>query len=135
MDLGKLKNRIEGDRRRQENQPSTSTSFSTNNVKFEMMMKNMERLMEMIDLYNRPPNREKPENQIRNPNFSRPPPPQRNQRNQQIRPQFLENLVDEEGEEDPMDILIHQFDDIDSEIYLIEEEHNLFSQEDDSPIS
>ena len=34
-----------------------------------------------------------------------------------------------------MDNQIHHFDDIDSKIYLIEEENNLFSQEDDSHIS
>ena len=44
-------------------------------------------------------------------------------------------MVDEEVEEDPMDNQIHHFDDIDSEIYLTQEEHNLFAQEDDSPIS
>ena len=103
-----------------------------------MMMKTMERLMDMLDLDNRPPNREKPENQVRNQNFRRRPPPQRNQRNledKQMRPPFLENYVDEKGEEDPMDNQIHHFDNIDSEIYLIEEEHNTFSQEDESHIS
>ena len=138
MASGKMKNRVEVDRRRKENQPSTYVPSSTSDVKFEMMMKTMERLMDMLALDNIPPNREQSRNQIRNPNFRRPPPPPRNQRNpedQQIRPPFLENLVDEEGEEDPMDILIHHFDDIDSEIYLIEEEHNLFSQEDDYHIS
>ena len=34
-----------------------------------------------------------------------------------------------------MDNKIHDFDDIDSEIYLTEEEHNLFAQEDDNNIS
>ena len=59
--------------------------------------------MDRMAPYNRPPNREQPKNQIRNPNFRRPPPPPRNQRNlddQQIRPPFLENLVDEGGEEE-----------------------------------
>ena len=59
--------------------------------------------MDRLDLNNRPPNREQPENQIKNPNFRRPLPPPRNQRNpddQQIRPPFLENLVDEGGEEE-----------------------------------
>ena len=94
--------------------------------------------MDRLAQDNRPPNIDKPENQIRNPNFRRTPPPQRNQRNpedQKIRPPFPENFVDEEGEEDPMDNQIHHFDDIDSKIYLTEEEHNLFSQEDDYHIS
>ena len=96
-----MKNRVEVDRRRQENQQSTSAPSSTSDVKFEMLMKTMERLMDRLALYNRPHNREQPENQIRNPNFRRPPPPQRNQRNpkdQQIRRPFPENLIDEEGE-------------------------------------
>ena len=95
-----MKNRVEEDRRRQENQPSTSAPSSASDVKFEMMMKTMDRLVDRLALDNRPPNREKPKNQVRNPNFRRPPPPQRNQRNpedQQIRPPFPENLVDEEG--------------------------------------
>ena len=77
----KMKNRVEEDRRRQENQPSTSAPSSTSDVKFEMMMKTMERLMVRLALENRPPNREKPENQVRNPNFRRHPVPLRNQRN------------------------------------------------------
>ena len=58
MASGKMKNRVEEDRRRQENQPSTSAPSSTSDVKFEMMMKAMKRLMDKIDIDNRPPNRE-----------------------------------------------------------------------------
>ena len=66
-------------------------------------MKTMERLMDKLVLDNRPPNREKPEPQIRNPNFIRPLPPpqimQRDQRNignmedQQIRPPLPKNML------------------------------------------
>ena len=58
MDSGKLTNRVEADRRRQENQPSTSAPSSSNDAKFETMMKTMERLMDMMALDNIPPNRE-----------------------------------------------------------------------------
>ena len=97
-------------------------------------MKTVERPMVMLDLDNRPPNREQPENQLRKPNFRILPPPVRNQRDledQQIIPPFPDNFVDEEEENDPMDNQIHHFDDLDSGIYLKEEEHNIFSQEDD----
>ena len=60
MAYGKMKNRVEEDRRRQENKPSTSTPSFASDLKFEMMMKTMERLMDRLDLDNIPPNREKP---------------------------------------------------------------------------
>ena len=105
---------MEVDRRktREENKPPTSTSSSSNDANFEMMMKTMEILMDMLDLYNIPPNREHPEPQVRNPNFRRPPPSQQNRKrdprnprnpeDQQIRPPFSENYVDDEEETDPM---------------------------------
>ena len=69
----KMKQRVEVDRRRtrEEHQTSTSiaaTSSSSNDAKFEMMMKTMERLMDRFDLDNGPPNREKIDCQIRNQN-------------------------------------------------------------------
>ena len=48
---------------------------SSNDAKFEMMMKTMERLMDMLDLENTPINRDQSKNQVRNPNIRRPPPP------------------------------------------------------------
>ena len=92
--------------------------------------------MDILALDSRPPNRDHPKPQIRNPNFRRPPPPQirerekRNPRNvedQQIRPPFPQNYFYEEEENDPMDNQIDHFDDLDYEIYLTEEEHNMFS--------
>ena len=74
----KMKNRVEADRRRHENQASASSPSSLSDVNFEMMMKTMERLMDILALDNRPPNREKPKNKIKIPNFRIPPPPQRN---------------------------------------------------------
>ena len=68
------------------------------------------------------------------------PPPQirqrdpinpRNPKDRLIRPPFPENYVDEEEENDPMDNQIHHFHDLDSDIYLSEEENNFFPQEDD----
>ena len=106
MDLGKMKLGMEVNRRktREENHPSTSPS--PNDAKFEMMMKTMEILMDCLNLDNRPPNSKHPEPKIRNPNFIIPPPlpppiKQRGPRNpinpedQQIRPPFPENYVDE----------------------------------------
>ena len=69
-----MKQRMEVDRRktREENQPSTSSSTD---AKFDIMMNTMERLMDRLALNNRPPNRDQPEPQIRNPNFRISPPP------------------------------------------------------------
>ena len=65
---GKMKQRVEVDKRktREENQPSTSSS---SDAKFDIMMKTMERLMDRLALYNKPPNREHPKPQIRHLNF------------------------------------------------------------------
>ena len=95
--------------------------------------------MDRLTIDNRGFNREQAEPQIRNPNFRRPnplvPPPNRqrdmrnprNQEEQQIRPPFPENYVADE--EDPAENEIHLFGEQDSEIYLTEEEHNMFEQE------
>ena len=81
---------------------------------------------------NRPPPRGNQGQHNRNQNFRRPLPPPINQRiteDQQIRPPFLDNCVDEEGGNDPMEIQNHHFDYIYFRIYVAEEEHNLFAQE------
>ena len=77
-------------------------------------------------LDNRPPNREHPKPQVRNPSFRRPPPPPplqnrkrdtRNPRNleeQQIGPPFPKNYVHDEEEIDPMDNQMHHFEDLDT---------------------
>ena len=96
--------------------------------------------MDRLTMDNRGFNREQADPQIRNPNFRRPNPPvlpqnrqrdirnPRNQEEQQIRPPFPENYVVDE--EDPTENEIHLFGELDSEIYLTEEEHNMFTQED-----
>ena len=85
MASGKIKQKVETYKRkaRDENVPSASAVVSSNDVKFEMMLKTMEKLMDRVTVGNRPLNREQNEPQIRNPNFKRPnppPPPQIRQR-------------------------------------------------------
>ena len=70
---------------REENVPSAAAS--SNDVKFEMMLKTMGKLMDKMNLDNIPFNREQNEPKIRNPNFrspNRPPPPQIRQRDTRI---------------------------------------------------
>ena len=52
----------------------------------------------------------------------------RNQEEQPIQPPFPENYVADE--EEPAENEIHLFMELDSEIYLTEEEHHMFAQED-----
>ena len=58
---------------REENMPSTSSSVT--DIKFEMMLKTMEKLMDRLTMDYRSFNREHADPQIRNPNFRRPNPP------------------------------------------------------------
>ena len=111
MACGKIKPRAEVDRRkgREEAHPTTSTS-SSSDIKFEMMLKTMEKLMDRRMVEDKLTNWEKNEPQIRNPNFRRPvsPPLQpnrprdvRNPRNQEdhpIRPPFPKNYMAVEDE-------------------------------------
>ena len=109
-----------------------------------MKLKTMEKLMDRITVEARPVNREQNEPQIRNPNFRRaipPPPPKnrqrdmrnpRNQEDQSIRPPFPKNYVDDNDGAESIEDHIHHFGDLDSEIYLTQEEHNMFAQEDDN---
>ena len=106
----------------------------------------MEKLMDRITVEARPVNREQNEPQIRNPNLRRPIPPPlpenrqrdmrnpRNQEEQPIRPPFPENYVDDNDGAEAIEDHIHHFGDLVSEIYLTEEEHNMFAQEDDNII-
>ena len=96
--------------------------------------------MDRLTKDNRSFNREQVDPQIRNPNLRRPNPPMppknrqrdmrnpRNQEEQQIRPPFPKNYVVDE--EDPAENEIDIFGELDSEIYLTEEEHHMFAQED-----
>ena len=69
-----MKQIIEVDRKRTMEDSQVSTS-SFNDAKFDIMMKTMDWLMDILKSNSMPPNREKPKPQIRNPNFTRPPPP------------------------------------------------------------
>ena len=73
MESGKMKHRDVDTRKKEENSPSTSSS--TTDIKFEMMVKMMENLMDRLTMDNRVFNREQVDPQIRNPNFRRPNPP------------------------------------------------------------
>ena len=95
----------------------------------------------------KPKNWEQNEPHIRNPNFRRsiPPPLQpnrprdvRNPRNQEehpIRPPFPENYVAAEDEAESIEDHIHHYKNLDSEIYLTEEEHDMFAQVDDKTLT
>ena len=129
-------------RKVREDGPSTSIA-SANDVKFEMMLKKIEKLMDKLAVDNRLMNREQNEPQIRKPNFKRPNPLQplqirqrdsrnpRNSNDQKIQPPFTENYVDDKGGEEPPEDQIHHFGDLDYDIYLTEMEHNLYAQEED----
>ena len=140
-----IKLRVEVDKRkgREEIHPTSSTS-SSSDVKFEMMLKTMEKLMDRLTVEAQPVNREQNESQIRNPNFRRPIPPSlqpnrqrnvrnpRNQEDQKIRPPFPKNYLVFEDDAESIEDHIHHLGDLDSEIYLTKEEHNMFAQVDDN---
>ena len=50
----------------------------------------------------------------------------------QIQPPFPENYVANEDEAKSIEDHIHHFGDLDSESYLTEDEHSMFTQEDDN---
>ena len=143
MACGKINPRVDIDRRKgqEEIHPSTSAS-SSSDVKFELMLKTMEKLMDRIMVEIRLVNRELNEHQIRNPNFRRsaPPPLQpnrprdvrnpRNPKEKPIRPPFPKNYVAAKDEVDSAKDHIHHFGNLDSKIYLTEEEHDMFTQVD-----
>jgi len=131
MASSKIKNKVETEKNRvkQENHPSSSQS---SNAKLDMMVKTMEKLVEMLTLDNKLIVRDRQEIQIINPNFRRPPNSQVsqwdqiNQGDQQIKPQFQENYAEDFVEE--LQDQIHLFDKDDFEIYLTKEEHDMFQQ-------
>ena len=73
MASGKMKHRDIDRRKKEENMPYTSSSAT--DIKFEMMLKTMEKLMDRLTMDNRSFNREQVDSQIRNPNFRIPNPP------------------------------------------------------------
>ena len=59
MACGKIKQRVDVDRSKgREEMPSTFSASSSNNIKFEMMLKTMENLMDRLTVEARPVNRE-----------------------------------------------------------------------------
>ena len=132
MACGTMKHKMETNKSKikEEIVPSTSIDASSNDIKFEMILKAMEKMMDKMKVDCRPLNREQNEPQTRNPNFIRPNPPQpaqirqkniRNSRNpndQKIQPHFPKNYVDGEAQAEPIEYQIHHFGDLDSDIYL-----------------
>ena len=76
MSCGKMKHKIEIDKRNVMEEISTYVVASSSYIKFEMILKEMEKMMDKLTVDNKPPNRELNEPQIRNPNFRKPNPPQ-----------------------------------------------------------
>ena len=68
-----MKHRDIDRRKKEENLPFASSS--TTDIKFEMMLKMMEKLRDRLTMDNRVFNREQVDPQIRNPNFRIPNPP------------------------------------------------------------
>ena len=77
MEHGKIKNKIETDKSKikQEIEPSTFVA-SSSDIKFEIILKAMEKMMDKLTVDNMLLSREQNEPQIRNLNFRRPNPPQ-----------------------------------------------------------
>jgi hypothetical protein len=116
-----------------ESQPSTSQS---SDVKFDLMIKTMERFMEKLSLDNKPAIRDQADFQHRNQNFRRAPGPQirqrdqRNQGDQQIKPPFQNNYMNENFDESLEDN-IHCCDDTETNVFLTKEEHDQFMDAND----
>ena len=103
-------------RRVKEEEPQASTSQSSLDAKFNIMMKTMENLMDKFPTDDKNQMKDQNEPQVRNPNFRRHQGPlipevmlrgERNPNEQQIRPPFQENLIDEEFIEKPQDHIHH----------------------------
>ena len=100
MASGKIKHNPNRDMKRVQGDAQPSTSQSSDE-KLDLMMKNMERFMERMSLENKLATRDQTNFQPRNQNFRRSPVPhirqrdQRNQGDQQIKPPFQNNYVNE----------------------------------------
>jgi hypothetical protein len=100
------------------------------------MVKTMERLVEKLSLDNKIAIRDQTELQHMNPNFRRllvtqiRQRDQRNQGDQQIKPPFQNNYVNENFEESLEDN-IHYCHDTETEVFLTKEEHGQFMDEND----
>ena len=99
-------------KRVKDEEPQASTSSSNSDAKHDTMMKALERLMVKLSSDDKSQMKNQHEPQVRNPNFRRqqgPPVPQvmqrepRNPNEQEIRPPFQQNQVDEEFIEEPQE--------------------------------
>jgi hypothetical protein len=135
MASGKIKHNPDRDMKKVqgEAQPSTSQSSDEN---FDLMMKTMERFMERMSLDNKPATRDQTDFQPRNQNFRRAPVPQirqrdqRNQGDQQIKPPFQNNYVNEYFDQTIEDNM-HCCDDTETNVFLTKEEHDQFMDAND----
>ena len=118
---------------KEEQQPSTSQNST--DAKFDSMMKVTEKLVEKLFVDDRHVAKEQNEPQIKNTNFRQPrqqaPPPQilqRGQRNHndQVRPPFQENLLDDEFPEQPEDH-INQLGDQVMKVFVTKKEDDKFN--------
>ena len=123
-------------RRVKEEEPQASTSQSSSNAKFNMMMKTMEKMMDELSADDKNQMKDQNEPQVRNLNIRRQQGPlvpqvtpreKRNPNEQQIRPPFQENPIDEEFIEQPQDH-IHHFgnEPKESKTFLTKDEHDSF---------
>ena len=138
----KGKYKFETKKVKKEDQPLISQP--TTDLKFDSMLKVMEKNMERLFVDDRHVVKEQNEPHIRNPNFRQPKqqglqPPQilqrwqRNQnknQNDHVRPPFHENMLDESFPQETGDH-INQFGDKESRFFLTKEEHDRFTQDSD----
>jgi hypothetical protein len=125
---GKIKSNSDRDMNKVQDKAQPSTS-QTSEERFEMVMKTMDKMMARMSLDNKPNTREQanlpPRNQIR------PTVPQiiqrdqRNQGDQQIRPPFQNNYVNENYDNNFEDNM-HCYDGDETEVFLTNEEHDHF---------
>jgi hypothetical protein len=133
MASGKIKPRFNRGDKRPQGDAQLSTSRSSDD-KFNMMMKTMENLMERMSMGNRPVAREQNDPPPRNPNLWRGQIPQirqreqkekRDQGDQQTRPPFQNNYVDEDFDQ-TFDDQIHCCDDQNPRVFLTKSEHDQY---------
>jgi hypothetical protein len=135
MASGKIKHNPDRDVKKVQGEAQPSTSQSSDE-KFDLMMKTMERLMERMSLENKPATRDQTDFQPRNQNFRRAPVPQirqrdqRNQGDQQIKPPFQNNYVNEDFDQTIEDNM-HCCDDTETNVFLTKEEHDQFMDAND----
>jgi hypothetical protein len=131
MASGKIKGNFDRDMNKVQYKAQPSTSQSSEE-RFELMMKTMEKLMENMSLDNNPNTREKvdvpPRNQRRPTIQQIIQRDQRNQGDQQIRPPFKNNYVNENFDENFEDNM-HFCDGDETEVFLTTEEHDPFMDE------